>query len=275
MIYAVYRCLYGEDFIRPSIMSIEPYVDKIFVFWTDRVWGNATSCVYRGETLSFPPDGKFDRILEKLDELKCELLDKLVIQQDHVVNNRNQFTHLVNDLILPKHPKPDILIMMEVDYVWREDQIEKALSEFVHSPFQHASSSQVELWKTFEYQAIRNDPNRRAAMFWDFTNLDEMPQTNRHADALGMGRLESYVHNLGFCASESSIYWKHLTALGYTQKIGECPPNEAWFENIWKAWDFETNNKNLEMSAGYEHLISKAILYSGQLPETLIESYPC
>ena len=67
MRYAIYRCLYGEDFVQESIKSIEPYVDKIFVFWTNKAWGNATECTYKGRLVRFPE--KFDNIVEKVQLL--------------------------------------------------------------------------------------------------------------------------------------------------------------------------------------------------------------
>ena len=269
MIYALYRCLYGEDFVQESIRSIVPYVDKIFIFWTDKAWGNATSAMYKGQRVDFPPDGKFDQVRDRLADLEAEFPGQVILQHDHVVNNRNQFTHLVNDRILPHHPKPDMLIMMEVDYVWRKDQIEAALKEFKALGVQNASSGQVELWKTFGYQAMRDDVTRKATMFWKLSNLAEMPPTNRHADAVGWVRLQAFVHNLGFCASANTIYWKHLTAIGYCQKIGDSPPNEAWYDDVWRTWDYQSNNRNLEMSRGYEALIPHALPYDDRLPEVL------
>ena len=54
IIYAIYRCYYGEDFIQESIRSITDYVDKIFVFVDNTPWGSADECVYKGETIKFP-----------------------------------------------------------------------------------------------------------------------------------------------------------------------------------------------------------------------------
>ncbi len=65
------------------------------------------------------------------------------------------------------------------------------------------------------------------------------------------------------------MYWKHLTALGYCQKIGDSVPNEDWFDKVWRDWDAKTNNTNLEMSKGYEHLIPGAVPYTNRLPEVL------
>ena len=48
-IYVVYRCLYGEDFIEESIRSIEPYAEKIFVFWADKPLANVKEANYMGK----------------------------------------------------------------------------------------------------------------------------------------------------------------------------------------------------------------------------------
>ena len=268
-LFVIYRCLYGEDFIDSSIRSILPYADKVFVFWTDKAWADVTSAMYKGKRVDFPPDGKFDQIREKLEALEAEFPGRVILKYDHVYNNRNQFTHLVNDLILPHWSMPRRIMMMEVDYVWRQDQIEQALAEFDAMKVQHATSSQVELWKSFDHHVVRTDPNRKAAMIWDTSNLVQMPPTNRHFDAAGMAKLSAFVHNLGFCASAQVIYWKHLTALGYCQKIGDSAPNESWFDDVWRTWDYETNNSNLEMSKGYEHLLPRAEPYTDRLPEAL------
>ena len=73
MLYAVYRCLYGEGFIQESINSITDYVDKIFVFWDDTAWGNIDHCMYKGQRVDFPK--KFDNIVEKIKELKKQFAD--------------------------------------------------------------------------------------------------------------------------------------------------------------------------------------------------------
>ena len=270
MIYAVYRGLYGEDFIQASIRSIEPYVDKIFVFFDTIPWGNVESVFYQGEWKRFPIPYKFDNYCEKIQELKSP---KVILQWDHVENNLGQFTHLVNDLILPFHEKPEILIFMEPDYVWRSDQILWALQEFRASGMKVATSLQVEMWKDLKY--CLPPRTRLASMFWKMEGLDKLPETGRHADPLMefVNRLTAKVHNLGFSASVDTMYIKHLLALGFSQKIGDSPPNEDWYEEKWLKWDFFLNNRNLEISKGYEHLIPFAIAYDpithGPLPEVL------
>ena len=56
MRYAIYRCLYGEDFIQESIKSVIDHVDKVFIFWTNKPWGNTDRCMYKGEEVVFRED---------------------------------------------------------------------------------------------------------------------------------------------------------------------------------------------------------------------------
>ncbi len=126
VIYAVYRCLYGEDFVQESIMSINDAVDKIFVFWDNTPWGDVTECVYKGQTVKFPK--KFDKVVEKIKELNNP---KIELIYDHQDTADNQLTHFVNDIILPKYEKPSIILSLKVDHVFRSDQIKKAIEEFI------------------------------------------------------------------------------------------------------------------------------------------------
>lgn len=264
MVYAVYRCLYGEDFIQQSIKSIDPFVDKIFIFWDDKPWADVTQCVYKGEVVKFPQ--KFDNILDKIKELNNP---KIELIYDHVYNNINQFTHFVNDIILPDYKKPKEIMIVEVDHVFRKDQIEQSFKEFRGRKLINASTRQVEIWKHFNFR-IPERKYRTGVVFWNLENSNKFPKTKRQAEAPGMERLNSFVHNFGFAVSEKAMYWKHLTAIGFSQGIGDTVPNENWYENKWLNWNFETNNKNLEISKGKEHLIPKAIKYNiEELPELM------
>lgn len=106
MRYACYRVLYGEDFIEESVRSIYNHVDKIFVFWTNKVLGGATWCLYKGQKIEFPE--KFDNVIERLKKLQKSGFENLILIEDYVENNMNQFTHLVNDIVLPKYIKHSI-----------------------------------------------------------------------------------------------------------------------------------------------------------------------
>ena len=266
MIYAVYRCLYGEDFIQESIRSIRDYVDKIFIFWDDRPWGNVTSCIYKGQEIKFPK--KFDNILDKISELNDT---KINLIHDHVENNIGQFTHLANDIVLKNWQKPDLLMVIEVDHVFRQSEIEKALNIMTRNKIKHATTKPLELWKTYEYRIP--DRRRLATVFWNMKGLENLPETGRQADAKGIEELPVYTHNFGFCFNPDTMYWKHMTALGFSQKIDDRLPNEGWYDK-WLNWTIDGGNKNLEVSRGREHTIPYAYLYDiNELPEVIKRKY--
>lgn len=264
LVYAVYRVLYGEDFVQYSIRSILPYVDRVFVFWDDTPWGDAQSCNYKGNQVIFPK--KFDSVLERIEEMNEP---KITLLYDHRFNNINQFTHLVNERILSDYGKPDRLLIIEVDQVFRGGEFIKASVEFRHSNLLCAKTRQVEIWRGFDYQVPERD-YRTGAVFWDMRGIDALPPTQRQAEGEGMQSLQAFVHNFGFSVSPKVMYWKHLTALAFSQIIGDSQPNEDWLEDKWLSWDPKTNNSNLEISKGFEHVIPKVVPYHvALLPEEI------
>lgn len=270
--YAVYRILYGEDFIQDSINSITDYVDKIFVFWTNIPFGDVTQACYEGNLIRFP--AKFDKVVEKIKALRN---DKIVLIEDHVKFNDGQFTHLVNDHILPHYPKPDEIMFIEPDYVWRWDQLKDVLVKFHKLGHLCASTRQVETWRTLDYR-VPERQGRMAVMLWNLRHLRQVPLTGKHANHprdKSVPFLGEYVHNLGFSVSEATMYWKHLTTIAFSQIIKDDPPRIDWFEKVWKNWDLRTNNRNLEISAGYEHHLPHAEPYPWiELPEVIRARYP-
>jgi 2-polyprenyl-3-methyl-5-hydroxy-6-metoxy-1,4-benzoquinol methylase len=261
MRYAIYRCLYGEDFIQQSIKSIDDYVDKIFVFWDDTPWANATGVKWKGNYVVFPK--KFDNILDKIRALKNP---KIILKRDHQFNNNNQFTHFVNNLILPNYERPDEIMVPEVDHIWRRDQLESAIQSFKESGATHAATSQHELWRTYEFKVPRN---RFGTVFWNMNKVKKLPKTGRQANAPGGIQLGEFNHNFGFCISREVMYWKHLTALAFSRGIGDAVPNPNWYERKWLTWDFKKNNKDVEISLGREHRIPRIERYKDKVPEIM------
>lgn len=262
-IYVVYRCLYGEDFIQPSINSIKDVADKIFVFWDNKPWGDIDSCTYLGKRVIFPE--KFDNIIDKIKELGNP---KVILKHDHVYNNLNQFTHFVNDLVLPYYECPDLILVMEIDHVFRQDQLSNTLKEMIEKGYVNASTRQVEVWKNFKHRVPERE-YRTGAVLWNMNKIDRLPETFRQAESKDIQRLASYVHNFGFAFSEKVMYWKHMLALGFSEKIGDGQPNERWLEK-WRNW--KPGDRNLEISTGYEHLIPEVVPYpSEELPEEILK----
>jgi hypothetical protein len=272
VIYAVYRCLYGEDFIRQSVESIIDSVDKVIFFLDEKVWGDADHCIYRGQYIEFPRF--FDRAHEIVKEMAAEN-PKIVVRYDHVYNNVNQFTHLVNDRILGDgFERPDEIMVVEIDHVFRPDQLALALQMFRDRGFPCATTRQIEVWRGGRYR-VPERPNRVGVVFWNMRHYPKMPPTLRQADLPSMPILDACVHNLGFACSREVMYWKHMTGLGIAQAIADNRPNEDWYEKKWLRWT--PGMRDLEIASGFEHLIPELLPYDpAELPQAIrqqVENY--
>jgi Flp pilus assembly protein TadD len=266
IVCAIYRCLYGEDFVQESIKSINDHVDKIFVFWDDTPRGNVTECVYKGKTVKFPK--KFDNVIEKIKELNNP---KIELVYDHQDTDENHLTHFVNDIILPNYEKPSIILFLEVDHVFRNDEIKKAIDEFIEKDYLFATTEQIEMWKD-SYHRLPERPDKVGAIFCNLNGLNKMPETLKHGGILIMPKLSVHVHNFSFAVSEKVMYWKHLLSIAYSQKFGGDVPFEKWYEEKWLSWDYESNNENLDISEQYR--ISSAMPYNAdKLPEVIKKKY--
>ena len=270
MRYAIYRCLYGQDFIQESIKSIADYVDKIFIFWTDKPWGCVTSCTYRGEEIVFPE--KFDDILLRIEELQNSKITLIKAYTDTPVN---QLTVFINDILLPNYTRPATIVIPEVDHVFKKEHAEKAFELFAASNEVYAHTRQIELWKTPLFR-VPERPGRTGTVFWDLSAISQLPETAsqgapRYAEPVVV---DTFVHNFGFAASSEVMRWKHLTALAFSRAIQDSIPRENWFEDVWGAWTPDNQLKNLEPSEGAAADIPHVIPYTAeQLPEVIRSKY--
>ena len=276
MIYAVYRCLYGEDFVQESINSIIDHVDKVFVFFTNKPWGRSRFVEYNDEIVVFPK--KFDNVVDKIKSLNNEKIH-LIDQGIHYVNEPwNVYTVLINNVVIPKYGKPDIFVMPEVDHVFADGDFKLALDEFRNSNYRVAKTRQIELWRTPCYR-IPERTGRIGVVFWNMSCLNTLPATRGNANPNTEPMIENSilsisVYNLGFMVSEKVMYWKHLTAMAFCTIIDDSRPNPSWLKEKWINWDFEKNNKDLEISVGWEHVIPKAIKYENcRLPLSILERF--
>lgn len=254
---AVYRVLYGEDFIQESIRSILPHVDRVFVVKAEQPWGNTRGVVYKGVWVPWPAE--FDKTRAKLREMNEP---KVKVIDDYWPTPKGQLTHIVNDLILPRC-RPATVVFIEPDHVFTEEEARKTFESWASYSGEQATTRQVELWKTPEF-CIPERPNRTSVVFHRILGRPMGP-TGFNGASEGIYRLPGRVHNLGFCISPSVMYWKHLTALAFSKIVGDSPPNEAWYEEKWLAWDLRKNNSNLEISLGYEWAIPFAQPYETDL----------
>jgi hypothetical protein len=277
MIYGLYRTLYGGDFIKESVLSVIDTLDKIFIFWSDTPRGSVSQVIYKGEKieLRFP----FDDIIDKIKYLKNLFPNKVELIYDKGETDWNQVTYLTNTYILPNYIKPSILTFLEHDHIYKNNGFSIALTLFLQSRYQVATTIPLELWRTPLYYCFPIRKNRTCGTFWNMENLNILPPTMQLGDPQtgNLGKLDFYTHNLGFCMSERSMYWKHLITIAnskFSGNDGDSQPNPDWYDK-WLNWEYDSPlNKNLEISLGYENQIECAKPYLvNELPEIIREKY--
>jgi hypothetical protein len=265
-IIAVYRVLYGEDFIQESIRSILPHVDQVIVVKAEKPWGDTEGVTYKGNWVSWPD--VFDDTRKKISELNEP---RVKVVDDYWPTPKGQLTHIVNDLILPSL-KPQEIVFIEPDHVFSKEQASKAFEAWKQFGGNQATTRQIEHWKN-PFWMVPERPNRTSVVFHRI-NGRPMGETGFNGASDGIHRLPAHVNNFGFCISERSMYWKHLTSLAFSRVVGDSPPNESWYENKWLSWNPVTNNRNLEISLGYEWTIPYAIPCSRDVvPESVCRKF--
>tara|TARA_Y100000310_G_scaffold298333_1_gene332192 strand:+ start:4619 stop:5437 length:819 start_codon:yes stop_codon:yes gene_type:complete len=253
---AVYRVLYGEDFIEKSIRSLYDHVDEVVVFWTDKPWGDPRSVMYKGDEIQlFYP---FDGILTKLYKLQ-ERMPKLTVIYDYFPTPKGQHQHLVELL-----PNPtDVVVFVEPDMVFAPNTFRTIFKYYLDPDVDLDGSRvlacrQIELWKNFDWRIPYRD--RPGPIFYDLNKYTDKKLPPTEFNGLPVyGPVQNHIiftYNFGFCVSSSAMYWKHMTALAFSKIIGDSQPAEDWYETKWMNWVPETTD--LEISENHRHLIPKA-----------------
>lgn len=265
MIVAVYRCLYGSDFVEYSIRSVLDAVDKVVVVWGGKPFADVDHCVYKGKRYDFPK--RFDdlpEIVQSIDSPKVEFIE----HYHH--NPRNQWAHIINNIVTPRFGKPDAALFMHVGMVWRADQLLKAFDEFFHGDSPCCNTRCVETWRGLDYRIPER--LRAGCGFWKFQDFAKMPETwldfqPRTVNLPGLHMLNAEIHNLRYSQNPNIMFWRQLVIMAYVAALGDSTPDPNWFEDKWLTWDPETNNQDLEMAINWKHLIPAAIPYdTDELP---------
>lgn len=253
---AIYRVLYGEDYIAESIQSILPIVDRVVVAKAERPWGSSSGVAWKGEWVPWPE--KFDETRERVAGLKDPRVEVI---DDYWPEPKNQHQHLVNDIVLPKY-NADEVIFIEPDHVFTDAERKLAIDEWLDCGHRQATTRMIELWRTPDWRiAERHRPSVI------FQNIGRRPMRETSGDGGQNGVssmwLKAQVHNFGFAMSARTTYWKHLTATAFADEIRDAPPDPKWLEDKWLNWTPET--RDLEISLGGQHTIPFAVRYDRAL----------
>lgn len=266
-IYAVYRPFYGEDFIKESILSILPHVDKVYFCYSDVPFGHPLEGV--PIKVNEPLDGCL-KIVQDLCREDLTAASKIVIRCQQGVTPRNQFSKIIKEFI---PDLPDIMMCMEPDQVWHEEELKKAINEVKAGEGNYFHAQQIECWRVPDWR-IPLRPHRTGVTFWK--DVKEVPDTKTQGEPVKgeVRQLDAKVHNFGFCVDPRNMLNKHQLALLFSATISDSQPNPTWLHEKWLPWHPITNNKDLEISKGHEHTIPKAIPYNrDEFPKLIKEKF--
>lgn len=266
MIVAVYRVLYGEDFIVESIRSIAPHVDQVLVVIAPRPWGSSAGVHYRG--VWYPWPDKFDNLRGAVER---HFGAAVRVIEDFFPTPFGQHDHIVQNVLGSRGLLPADVVFIEPDHVFVEAEAEATFARWRSSVAPAGATSQVELWAPPGYVPLWRVPERAgraSVLFYRSVALGiRLP-------SIPPVQIVGEVHNFGFCFSARTMFWKHLTAMAFAAEIHDCAPAPDWYEKKWLGWHPETNNANLEMTATLEHMIPRVVPYDARLlPESIKKRY--
>lgn len=270
---AIYRMYYGEDFIERSVRSIINDFDRIFIMYTDRPWGEFWTVTYKGKIYDIPCP--IDKAVHIAKDLEREFPGKVYALYHHNMGPDNQFTEIYNYLLRRKLvEKCHVVMLMEHDMIWPEGKLAPLLKIIGETRANCLATYMIEFWKNEKYMIpIRK---RVGAKFYNLEKFKEFPFTGKDGVPLYLpwAFIPHYVYNYGFCMSERNMFWKHLICLEASKHIADSKPAEDWYESKWLTWDYEKNNKDLEISERYRSDIPYAFPFDyNKIHELIGERY--
>lgn len=279
---AIYRLLYGSDFIGESLSSIYNHVDKILCFVGHEMFGGQRIINYFGHDVYLPHD--IDGLTHAINNWKKhnDPADKVkVLFNPYATLLKGQLQRMVNDEVIPRYPDTTHILFVESDEVWHEDTLPQLFKAATTSDADEFLAQPLLFWRTPSYVSARFNPY---CVLRALKGRKQIGLTGHALMSAGndVKKLDTglKVHNFGFAAGERTIFWKHLTALSFSRDLKlDSPPREEWFEGVWRPWNWHTNRRtDLCPSIGYETAFPAATEYpADQLPRIMrerIESSP-
>lgn len=272
---AIYRLLYGSDFIGESLASIYDHCDHILCFVGHEMFGGGRIINYFGHDVYLPHD--IDGLTDAIRAWKTahDTRNKIrILDNPYATDLKNQVGRMINTEVIPNYDCSHVFFV-EADEVWHERTIGELFDLASRTDEDEYMAAACHLfWRSPRYCSTRTNPyavlralkGRRAIGPTGHALMSEGNDVRRRTD----DRMK--IHNFGFAAAERTIFWKHMTALSFSrdQKL-DSPPREEWFETVWRPWNWVTNRRpDLCPSIGYENAFAPAEEYPfEQLPAVM------
>ncbi len=269
---AVYRLLYGSDFIGESLSSIYDHCDQILCFVGHDAFGGRRIVNYFGHDVYLPHD--IDGLTDAINAWKKtnDPLNKVkVLHNPYATLLKGQLQKMVNDEVIPRYPQTSHIFFVESDEVWHEDTIQQlfAMARDDQETDEFLADPQL-FWRSYKYASTRTNPY---VILRALRGRKQIGLTGHALMSVGkdLKRRNTglFTHNFGFASSERTIFWKHITALSIGRDLNlDSAPREEWFEDVWRPWNWHTNRRtDLCPSKGYETVFPAAAEYPfDQLP---------
>lgn len=241
---AIYRLLYGSDFIAESLEAIYPHVDHILCFVGRRPFGGRDRVRYFGHDVYFPHDidGLRDTIARWAEANdtrgKLEIIDNPFDAQ-----LKNQMGAVIDRFVLPRYDLSHVM-MVEADEVWRDDLLAASIDLLDATDADEFMATGSLFWRSPRYVSRRDNPYAVFRRVEGLASVGTLGHALMSTDS-GLRRASAeclHVHNFGYAASARTTFWKHMTALSFSRDCKlDSVPREDWFENVWLPWNWHTN----------------------------------
>lgn len=265
MIWAIYRLHYGVDFIKQSINSIKDDVDKIFIFYSLKPWVKKDQIKYQNKFIQFPENPENVELFLK-ENFSTE---KIFIKNYECKTPLNQFGKLFDLSCEIENKKPKYVLFMEPDMIFGKKQLNKLKLELkLKFWLNFLIARQIEIWK---YEITSKSKNtfriplrkkRVGPALWKVNDKCKIETQFGGGSLKKKNNFSSFIKilNMGFSFNKNTMLYKHLTAMVFSEVIGDSVPDENWYEKKWLNWKIDS--KNLEISEGSQHLIKQAYTYT-------------
>jgi len=272
---AIYRLLYGSDFIGESLASIYPHCERILCFVGREMFGGRRTIKYFGHDVYLPHD--IDGLTDAIHAWKAanDPDNKVrVLPNPHATLLKGQLQAMINGEVIPRYD-PTHVLFVESDEVWHENTIKTLFQIAQESDADEIMAAACYLfWRSYKYCSTRTNPYAVMRALKGRKNIGPTGHAlgsagndvKRHND----DRLK--IHNFGFAASERTIFWKHLTGLSFGRDLNlDSPSREEWFEDVWRPWNGVSNRRtDLCPSIDHVHAFAPAQDYPfEQLPKLM------